>query len=530
MAKTTKPVFIDWDKVDNLISYQCTQLEIAHFFGIDVDTLRIRCAKERGVELSVLWNKSKTFGKIRLRKAQLNNVEDAKPGWATMAIYLDKKMFPDETPREPKPPDPNTPTSIFSTSNEGQKTELVKKSYEQFCLDSKYHKPFPKQVEMRDFGFNEEVTRLLLGSRGYGKTDEVTIMGTAYEVYCDYIDHLNTGSPLSETHLIITKTGPRSKAIIKEISDSLKMNGVPLEVDNAYYIRVQGLVGQNHSVEGITIKTSMRGRHPKQITMDDPVTDEDVSAAMRKLVKNKYNEAMKLTKNILIIGQPAHAFDLYAELRGIIKKMEVPHGTIPELDHDLEAMILAGVDPISIEMSYHLKIPETGVMPFAKIKYIPDMIPGDGIAFLDPSEGGDYTALSIVKGYMQGTAVQGHAWKKAWYHCLDLLVPILKTRGVKKLIFETNKHGDQPIDQLRGLLKPHGIGVVGSYSDSNKHAAIMSAGSMSHLIHLSRTSDKVYTDQVIQYEYGVDFDDAPDSLARCLEKIGLIKVLKGKGS
>lgn len=427
-----------------------------------------------------------------------------------------------------KMPPPETPPPGLA-SNQVAKIEIPKKTFEQFCIDAKYHKPFDKQIEMAEF-FDLEVTRLLLGSRGYGKTDMVTIMRTAYKVYCDYIDHLNTGSALRETHLIITKTGPRSKAIVKEISDALKANQVPLEVDNAYALRVQGLVGQNHSVEGITIKTSMRGRHPYQITMDDPVTDEDVSKAMRTLVERKYNEAMKLTKNILVIGQPAHAFDLYAKLRGIIQKMEVPHGTIPELDHDLEAMILAGVDPTSIEMSYHLRIPETGVMPFAKIQYIPDMIPGEGIAFLDPSEGGDYTALSIVKGYMAGVAVQGHAWKKAWYHCLDALVPILKARGVKKLIFETNKHGDQPIDQLRGLLKPLGIGVVGSYSDTNKHAAIMSAGSMSHQIFLSRTSDKVYTDQVIQYEYGVDFDDSPDSLARCLEKIGLIKVLKGKGS
>jgi hypothetical protein len=124
---------------------------------------------------------------------------------------------------------------------------------------------------------------------------------------------------------------------------------------------------------------------------------------------------------------------------------------------------------------------------------------------------------------MDGVAVQGHAWKKAWYHCLDELVPILRARKVTRLCFETNKFGQQPIAQLSQALHPFGIGVVGRHSDSDKHASIMSAGSYAHMIHLSKESDKVYTDQVVKYEYGAKFDDSPDSLARCLEWIGLLK-------
>jgi hypothetical protein len=76
---------------------------------------------------------------------------------------------------------------------------------------------------------------------------------------------------------------------------------------------------------------------------------------------------------------------------------------------------------------------------------------------------------------------------------------------------------------LRDLLRGSGIGVVGKDSVMNKHAKIMAAGAYSHLIHLSKESDRSFIDQTVQYEYGAQVDDAPDSLASCLEWIGLIR-------
>lgn len=412
---------------------------------------------------------------------------------------------------------------VTPSPNIGAHNVKVMATFEEFCERAGYFKPYPKQDEMRAFGMTETETRLLLGARGYGKTDFVTIMGTAYDLYCSWF----MGLDMSEhTNLIITKAKPRCAAIIAEIASALEKNGVPLDKSNASVIRVEGLVGQDHSCEAITIKTSMRGRHPKRITMDDPVTDEDTSESMRAVVKKKYDEAYKLCKNIVIIGQPAHFDDLYANLRGIIKTMEVPHGTIPELDADLEAMALAQIDKISIEMSYHLRIPKDGASIFSNIKFIDQFVGGDCVAFIDPSDGGDFTAISIFKGYMDGVAVQGHAWKKAWYHCMDELIAVLKARGVKKICFETNATGKQPITQLRQVLEPLGIGVVGIHSTTDKHGDIVSAGSYAHLIHLSKESDKVYTDQVTKYAYKAKHDDAPDSLARGLIWLGLLRGTK----
>lgn len=394
-------------------------------------------------------------------------------------------------------------------------TESVeKKTFTEFCVTAGYPVPYPKQIEMVDFLLTLTEPRLLLGSRGYGKTDYDTIMGIAYDEYMNS-DH---------TWMIITKEKKRSSAIIAEIAQALEKNGVELEKSNSSCIRIKGHTGKDHSVDARSIRSGLRGPHPYGIVMDDPVTEEDVSEATRKLVERKYNEAFKLTSNIMIIGQPAHQHDLYAKLRPLLKKMEVPYGSIPELDHDLEAQRLAGVDEKSIQASYFLKIMSDGTSPFEKVNYIDRYPVGDSVAFLDPShKGEDYTALSIVRQHFQGVAVRGHVWKRAWNHCLDDMVPHIKAMGVKKLCVETNGLGDQPVIMLRQLLGGFGIGVVGKDSVMNKHAKIMAAGAYAHLIHLSKESDRLYTDQVVQYEYKSKHDDAPDSLASCLEWIGLIR-------
>lgn len=395
-----------------------------------------------------------------------------------------------------------------------------------FCIKAGYFKPFDKQDEMRRFMVDETGPRMILGARGYGKTDYVTIAGVAYSVYCNWYDYKYLGGTLDDTNLIISKSKTRNTSMIGEIATMLTVNGVPLEKENSTCVRVEGLIGKDHSVEVVTIKTSLRGRHPKRIIMDDPVTEEDVSDATRKLVQRKYNEVLKLTDNVLIIGQPAHKHDLYAKLRGLIKKIELPHGSIPELDHDLDAQRLAGVTEESIQASYFLTIKNEGTTPFDNIKYLEHGAwpAGPTLAWIDPShEGGDYTSLTILRGHFDGVAVVGFCFKRAWNHCLDEMVPLLKKYHVERLCFETNALGDQPLIMLSELLANTSIGVEGRKSSMEKHSKIMQAGAYAHLIHLSRESDKIYTEQVIEYEYNAKHDDAPDGLASLLEWVGLIR-------
>lgn len=393
--------------------------------------------------------------------------------------------------------------------------DLPEKTYDEFVAATGYPSPYPKQHEMRSFAIDDadEVPRLLLGARKYGKTDFVTILGAAYKLYCDPEYRI----------LLCTKSEERNASILGEVAAACEANGMVFFRKNAMSIRLKGLRGKDHSMSSITLGSSgIRGRHPDLIIMDDPVTPEDTSEATRKKAEDVYDELYKLCKNIVLIGQPVHKFDLYEKLRGIVKKMEVPHGTIPELDDDLEAMRLAGVSMESISASYHLKVISVGGLAFENIQYLDTMPVGDTVAWIDPScKGGDHTALSIYRGYFDGIAVQGNCWKRAWYDCMDEMGALFKRYNVKRIGFETNALGEQPLIQLRQAF-PH-IGVIGKASTNNKHSRIMAAGSYSKSIHLARTSDSEYTRQVTKYEYGSEPDDAPDSLATGLEWMGLIR-------
>ncbi len=391
--------------------------------------------------------------------------------------------------------------------------------FAEFCEKAGYPIPYPKQIEMTEFVVQEDdEPRLLLGSRGYGKTDYCVVLGLAH---CLYLDALSKKPEFS--CLLITKSEERNGAVLEEIAKACMANGMKLEKQNASAIRIAGLLGKDHSVSATTVGTSsLRGRHPKLVIMEDVVTPEDDKPATRRKVQRVYNEVSKLVQNVCLVGQPVHKFDLYETLRPKLKKMEVPHGSIPELDVDLEAQRLAGVSEDSIQASYFLKTATDSEFPLEACKFIDTFPVGDSVAFIDPSfEGGDYTALSIFRSHFDGVAVQGHLFKRAWNHCLDDMVKRMIQCRVKKVCFETNSLGDQPVLMLRQALD--GVGVIGKKSTTNKHSRILSASPYAKLIHLARTSDPLYIEQVTKYEYGAEHDDGPDSLATGLEWIGLIR-------
>ncbi len=504
---------IDGAKVREMISEGSKVKEIAAYFGVTDDTIINNFSEE--------LSKGRADRNISLRRYQ---IRAAKAGNSAMLVWLGKQYLGQSDKTIDQYLDEAIKTANLTKDDLLEliknKDKLIqaspKKSFQEFALKAGYAAPYDKQIEMMSFGMHENAARLILGARGYGKTDYVVILGIAYQIYLD---------PLGEKNLIITKSKERNAAMLREIGAACMANGVTFEKMNSTHLRTTGLHGKDHSVSAVTIKTvTLRGRHPKRVIMDDPVTEDDASEATRAHVERVYNEVNKLVGNILIIGQPAHKYDLYAKLRGLVKTMEVPHGTIPELDHDLEAQRLAGVDEASISASYFLKVLSEGTTPFDLVKYMDHFPTGDSaVAFIDPSfTGGDYTALTIVKSHMQGVAVVGFVFKKAWNHCLEEMVPHLQKYNVRKLAFETNSLGDMPLDMLRSVFGKS-IGIAGRVSNTNKHARIMAAGSYAHLIHLSKESHKTYLDHVVKYEYKAKFDDAPDSLASCLEWIGLIR-------
>ena len=436
-------------------------VEIADHFGVSRDVIHERFATE--------IRKGKDKLKSTLRIAQ---VRAAKQGNGTMLVWLGKQYLGqsdtsiDEYLLEAIELAGLTKEDLLDLiKNKDQITAArPKRSFHEFVKTAGYPPPYDKQVEMMKFGMEEEVPRLLLGARGYGKSDYAVILGIAYRIYL---------YPDQETNLIITKSKERNASMLREIHEACAKNGVAFDRANATHLRATGLQGKDHSVSAVTIKTvTLRGRHPKRVVMDDPVTEDDTAEAARLLAKKKYNEVMKLAMNVFIIGQPAHQYDLYADLRGIVKTMEVPHGTFKELDADLEALRAAGVDEASISASYFLKVLTEGTSPFNAIRYVVIFPTGDAsIAFIDPSEGGDYTAMTILKAYMQGVAVVGYVWKKPGTTALTKWLPSLPTSKSESLPSKPTVLATSPsiCSESSGQISAS----LGKHSSLNKHSKIM---------------------------------------------------------
>ena len=315
-----------------------------------------------------------------------------------------------------------------------------------------------------------------------------------------------------------------------EIREGLEQNGVKFANRAKKKIRIVGCRGKEDNFTALTIRSKgIRGRHPNLIIMEDPITPEDTSETERRRVKKVYEELLKLTRNIVIIGQPVHAEDLYQELREKIPTLGVWYGQIPELDKDLDVERSAGVSEASIQASYFGVITDDNSLPFRRCEVV-DYYNRKNVMFIDPShKGGDLTAVA-VGGFLGDTLpVVGFAFKKAWYDCLEEFDYIMGRYGVGRVSIETNGLGELPVMQLRSAGM---AGVMGKNHTGNKHARIMNMASFVDAIKLTKVTDvppafiqanELFIERVKKYEYNIKQDDPPDAMAGLCGLIGIIK-------
>lgn len=390
--------------------------------------------------------------------------------------------------------------------------------FAEFCEAVDYPRPYNKQIEMKKFIFTGNTPRMVLGARGYGKTDYGTILGSAQE--------------LEQNHqleiLLVTKEQERGKELVEEIRTVLIKRHANLKGRAKTKIRFADKNGKEPNLICLTIRSrGFRGRHPDLVILEDPITPEDTSPAERKRVKKVYEEIYKLTSNVVIIGQPVHKADLYQELRDKIPTFLMIWGDIPELDCDLEAQRGAGVSEESIQASYFLNIIGQDSLPFFKIETV-NFTARENVAFIDPArEGKDYTALAIGGRSFDNLIVAGFAFRKAWYDCLDEFAAIFAQIKVNRVCIETNGIGEMAVNELRKL----GVPAVGRNTTSNKHARIMNAGAFVDSTKLFEMklgageiiqANQIFIEQVKNYEYNAEHDDAPDSLAGVEIFMGLL--------
>jgi hypothetical protein len=408
----------------------------------------------------------------------------------------------------------------FGFSDKKEKEAIT---FARLCELAEYPAPYAKQEEMRVFAFpllkQKQTPRLILGARGYGKTDYITILGCAFHIYNDPTVSI----------LLITKESDRGKEIVEEVHKLLEKLGVKLKGRSKRKIYTADAQGKEPTLTALSVRSKgLRGRHPRIILMEDVITPDDTGEAERKRVQKLYEEALKLTANVVLIGQPVHKLDLFQKLRYLIPTLEVKHGDIPQLDADLIAQKAAGVSEASISASYHLKILDDASLPFGSIKSC-NYSAQNAVAFIDPShKGGDYTAIAIGGMHFSNLIITGFAFKKAWYDCLDEFKLIFEFFGVQSVCFETNGLGDEPVYRMREL----GAACVGKNSIENKHRRIINCAFFAAYIKMQEIesgfdsdllqANQIFMQQVREYEYGAKNDDAPDSAAGLMEYLGIV--------
>ena len=80
---------IDWTQFEKLCSFQCTQVEIASFFNMHIDTLRIHVKQNYSEDYTDVYKKYSESGKCSLRRIQFRLAHKS----ASMAIWLGKQWL-----------------------------------------------------------------------------------------------------------------------------------------------------------------------------------------------------------------------------------------------------------------------------------------------------------------------------------------------------------------------------------------------------------------------------------------------------
>lgn len=106
---------------EELCKIQCTEKEIAAFFGVDIDTLNTRVKEHYGRNFSDVFQEKREGGKSSLRRAQWKKATEG-AGDTVMQIFLGKNILNQADKQELKvEADGNTVNSISDLVSKAQK-------------------------------------------------------------------------------------------------------------------------------------------------------------------------------------------------------------------------------------------------------------------------------------------------------------------------------------------------------------------------------------------------------------------------
>ena len=114
---------IDYIQLEKLCSIQCTEVEIAQFFEVSVDTLCSRIKEEYTMTFSEYFKKHSADGKISLRRNQFKLSEKN----TAMAIWLGKQYLGQKDPDKSLQPLDNVKDKLKEIANAIAKQDTIEK-------------------------------------------------------------------------------------------------------------------------------------------------------------------------------------------------------------------------------------------------------------------------------------------------------------------------------------------------------------------------------------------------------------------
>jgi len=405
-----------------------------------------------------------------------------------------------------------------------------KLSFEEFVARTPYDPPIEGLCDILPFITDNRQPRMCMGARGIGKS----------YTYAEIIAWLIYRDPLF-TCII---TGKSKSGIEKDaslITACLEANGVKVRGSYMSGLRVKG---NNHGEPNVlTLPVGSKGfrsHHPKLIWGDDMVGPLDAwSEAERRSVEECYDELVQLTTNIVLAGQPVSNLDLYyGKLRGRVKELALPWGSVPSRDHDL-SVLRQTTSERKIQASYFLNVMADAAMSFLTVQECEYFTPSNDMD-IDPSAGkGDYTAIVLggVDPLSRCHISVGFMFEEAYWDLVPDMKIILTLFPCNRVFVETNGVGAKAEIDLRDA----GIPATGYCTKaSTKHQRIIQMADKTDYIRLFKLTpefleskgyaqsvvgrlveaNEIYRSNVRKYAYKAKHDDGIDALAALMLNTG----------
>lgn len=286
-------------------------------------------------------------------------------------------------------------------------------------------------------------------------------------------------------------------------------------------IKIAGFYPQNGepNLQAGSIQATITGLHPDRIFTDDIVTKESLfSPATRVQVNNVFIELQNLRMEghyILNTGTPWHKDDAFS-LMPTAEKYDCFSTGLMDLEQINRRKELVGDMIFSVNYklttveSYNQFFQDISIMPYQEFKRWDHCF-----IQVDASYGGeDYTAVTVAFSVKSNIYVYGICRQISVNKMIGEIVDLCTKYRAKSIHMESNADKGYLAQIFKERLRLSNTKVRIYFESQNKHEKILDyILSFKNRITILDNSERMYIDQIVNYELDVAHDDAPDSLA-----------------